>query len=375
MLNQAEHLRYSRQIFLDELGISGQQKLKKSSVAIVGMGGLGSPLALYLAAAGVGHLGIIDFDLVDVSNLHRQILHTDKFIGASKVESAIFALKARNPYIQITGHNVRLQRDNAMQILGSYDVVADCSDNFATRYLINDASVLLGIPNVYGSVFQFEGQVTIFGDKNGPCYRCLHPSLPPSDLIPSCAESGVLGILPGIIGTLQACEILKLLLGLDQLLIGRMILVNTLTTEWQTLTIPKNPDCPLCGESPTIDSLMEYNDICTSETSISVEELNMLRRQKSRFFLLDVRQENEAATLSMGANQQLSVDELPDRLQELNAKIEDRIVVHCQTGVRSKHAVKILQSAGYLQVESLEGGIIAWMGKYGNSVSSPDKDR
>ncbi len=375
MLNQAEHLRYSRQIFLDELGISGQQKLKKSSVAIVGMGGLGSPLALYLAAAGVGHLGIIDFDLVDVSNLHRQILHTDKFIGASKVESAIFALKARNPYIQITGHNVRLQRDNAMQILGSYDVVADCSDNFATRYLINDASVLLGIPNVYGSVFQFEGQVTIFGDKNGPCYRCLHPSLPPSDLIPSCAESGVLGILPGIIGTLQTCEILKLLLGLDQLLIGRMILVNTLTTEWQTLTIPKNPDCPLCGESPTIDSLMEYNDICTSETSISVEELNMLRRQKSRFFLLDVRQENEAATLSMGANQQLSVDELPDRLQELNAKIEDRIVVHCQTGVRSKHAVKILQSAGYLQVESLEGGIIAWMGKYGNSVSSPDKDR
>ncbi|MXW13427.1 MAG: molybdopterin-synthase adenylyltransferase MoeB [Rhodothermaceae bacterium] len=365
MLNQAEHLRYSRQISLSELGVSGQQKLKESSVAIVGAGGLGSPLAFYLTAAGVGHLGIIDFDIVDASNLHRQILHTDEFIGIAKLESALVALEARNPYVKITRHDVRLQRDNAMEILGNYDVVADCSDNFATRYLINDASVLLGIPNVYGSVYQFEGQITVFGDVNGPCYRCLHPALPPAGLIPTCAESGVLGVLPGVIGSLQASEVLKLLLGFGQPLIGRMALVDLLTSEWQTLKIQKDEACPICSESPTICTLVDYGDVCISEASINVTRLNMLRSQDIPIFLLDVRQAHEAAVLSMGANQQLSVDELPDRLHELSARLDDRIVVHCQTGVRSKHAVQILQNAGYLRAVSLEGGIIAWMDKYG----------
>ncbi len=361
MLNQAEHLRYSRQISLDELGVSGQEKLKESSVVIVGAGGLGSPLALYLAAAGIGHLGIIDFDVVGISNLHRQILHTDEFIGEAKLESALAALKARNPYVKITRHGVRLQRDNAMEILGNYDVIADCSDNFATRYLVNDASVLLDIPNVYGSVYQFEGQITVFGGAKGPCYRCLHPVPPPAGLIPSCAESGVLGVLPGIIGTLQASEVLKLLLGLGQSLIGRMILINTLTADWQTIVVPQKPDCPLCGESPTIDALMDYEELCPSIPSIQASELKLLKRSGLPFFLLDVREIHEASAVTMGADLQIPLDELSGRLSEITADFNDRVIVHCQKGIRSKHAVQLLQSAGYTQAASLDGGILAWM--------------
>ncbi|MCY3594389.1 MAG: molybdopterin-synthase adenylyltransferase MoeB [Rhodothermaceae bacterium] len=361
MLNQAEHLRYSRQISLNELGVSGQQKLKESSVAIVGAGGLGSPLAFYLTAAGVGHLGIIDFDIVDASNLHRQILHTDEFIGVAKLESALVALEARNPYVKITRHDVRLQRDNAMEILGNYDVVADCSDNFATRYLVNDASVLLGIPNVYGSVYRFEGQITVFGDTDGPCYRCLHPAAPPAGLIPSCAESGVLGVLPGIIGTLQASEVLKLLLGLGQSLIGRMILINTLAADWQTLAVPKKSDCPLCGESPTIDALMDYEELCPSIPSIQARELKLLKQHDLPFFLLDVREIHEASAMTMDANLQIPLGELSGRLSEITADFNDRVIVHCQAGVRSKHAVQLLQSAGYTRAASLDGGILAWL--------------
>ncbi len=365
MLSQAEHLRYSRQISLDALGVAGQQKLKESAVAIVGVGGLGSPLALYLTAAGVGHLGLIDDDVVGTSNLHRQILHTDEFIGTSKLDSSIAALKARNPYVRITRHDTRLQRKNAMQILRGYDIVADCSDNFATRYLVNDASVLLGITNVYGSVYQFEGQVSVFGDKNGPCYRCLHPIPPPAGLIPNCAESGVLGVLPGIIGTLQASEILKLVLDLEKSLIGRMALINILTAEWNTLALEKKTDCPVCGESPTIHALIDYEEFCPSIPEIHVQDLKKLRCRNLPFFLLDVRDLHEVSAMRMGADLQIPLEELPKRLSEITADFDDRVIVHCQKGVRSKHAVRLLQRAGYTRVASLEGGILSWMEQSG----------
>lgn len=360
-LNQSEHLRYARQITLEEVGIAGQEKLKTASVLVVGVGGLGSSLSLYLAAAGVGHLGLVDFDVVKKSNLHRQILHTDEFLEASKLDSALATLKARNPHVRVTLHNVRLQKENAMEILQGYDTVADCSDNFATRYLVNDACVLLGIPNVYGNVYQFEGQVTVLCNSDGPCYRCLHPNPPSAGLVPTCAESGVLGVLPGLIGILQANEVLKLLLNIGRPLIGRMTLINALDSEWKSLTLPKDDDCPLCGKSPTIKTLIDYEDLCGSAPHISAAELNTLKNSCTPFFLLDVRRADEAAAVSMGANQQIPVEFLPDRLSEIKANPDERIVVHCQTGLRSRRAVQILQNAGYPHAVSLDGGILAWM--------------
>ena len=360
-LNLSEHLRYARQIALEKVGIDGQEKLKTASVLVVGVGGLGSSLSLYLAAAGVGHLGLVDFDVVKKSNLHRQILHTDEFLEASKLDSAHATLKARNPHIRITLHNVRLQKENAMDILGGYDIVADCSDNFATRYLVNDACVILGIPNAYGNVYQFEGQVTVLCHSDGPCYRCLHPNPPPAGLVPTCAESGVLGVLPGLIGILQANEVLKLLLNIGRPLIGRMTLLNALDSEWKNLTLPKNDDCHLCGKSPTIKTLIDYEDFCGTAPHISAAELNILKESCTPFFLLDVRRTDEAAVVSMGADQLIPVESLPDRLSEIKATPNERIVVHCQTGLRSKRAVQILHSAGYPHAVSLDGGILAWM--------------
>ena len=360
-LNQSEHLRYARQITLDKVGIAGQEKLKDASVLVVGVGGLGSSLSLYLAAAGVGHLGLVDFDVVKKSNLHRQILHTDEFLEASKLDSALATLKARNPHVRITPHNVRLQKENAMDILQGYHIVADCSDNFATRYLVNDACVLLGIPNVYGNVYQFEGQVTVLCHSDGPCYRCLHPNPPPAGLVPTCEESGVLGVLPGVIGVLQANEVLKLLLEIGQPLIGRMTLLNALDSEWKSLTLPKNDDCHLCGKSPTIDTLIDYEDLCGTAPHISAAELNRLKKSCTPFFLLDVRRTDEAAVVSMGADQQIPVESLPDRLSEIKAAPNDRIIVHCQTGLRSRRAVQILHDAGYPHAVSLDGGILAWV--------------
>ncbi len=360
-LDQSEHLRYARQIALEKVGVTGQEKLKASSVLIVGVGGLGSSLSLYLTAAGVGHLGLVDFDVVSKSNLHRQILHTDEFLETSKLDSALTTLEARNPHIRITRHNVRLQKENAMDILRGYDIVADCSDNFATRYLVNDACVLLGIPNVYGNVYQFEGQVTVLCHANGPCYRCLHPTPPPAGLVPTCAESGVLGVLPGLIGTLQANEVLKLLLNIGQPLIGHMTLINALDSEWKKLTFPKNDDCHLCGKSPTINVLIDYEELCGTTPHISAAELSTLKNSRTPFFLLDVRRTDEAAATSMGANQQISVETLPDRLSEIKATSDERIVVHCQTGLRSRRAVQILHNAGYPRAVSLDGGILAWM--------------
>ena len=360
-LNQSEHLRYARQIALDQVGIAGQEKLKAASVLVVGVGGLGSSLSLYLAAAGVGHLGLIDFDVVKKSNLHRQVLHTDEFLEASKLDSALAALKARNPHTRITRHNVRLEKDNAMDILQGYQIVADCSDNFATRYLVNDACVLLGIPNVYGSVYQFEGQVTVLCHSDGPCYRCLHPNPPPAGLVPTCAESGILGILPGLIGVLQANEVLKLLLEIGRPLIGHMTLFNALGSEWKNLSLPKNDDCHLCGDSPTISTLIDYEDLCGTAPLISAAELNTLKNRSTPFFLLDVRRTDETAVVSMGADQQIPVESLPDRLSEIKAAPNERIVVHCHTGLRSRHAVQLLHNAGYHHAVSLDGGILAWI--------------
>ena len=360
-LNQSEHLRYARQIALEKVGIAGQEKLKTASVLVVGVGGLGSSLSLYLAAAGVGHLGLVDFDVVKKSNLHRQILHTDEFLEASKLDSALATLKARNPHIRITLHNVRLQKENAMDILGGYDIIADCSDNFATRYLVNDACVILGIPNAYGNVYQFEGQVTVLCHSDGPCYRCLHPNPPPAGLVPTCAESGVLGVLPGLIGILQANEVLKLLLNIGRPLIGRMTLLNALDSEWKNLILPKNDDCHLCGTHPTINTLFDYDDLCATAPHISAAELNTLKNSCTPFFLLDVRRSDEAAVVSMGADQQIPVESLPDRLSEIKATLNDRIIVHCQTGLRSRHAVQILHDAGYPHAVSLDGGILAWV--------------
>ncbi len=360
-LNQSEHLRYARQIALEKVGIAGQEKLKAASVLVVGVGGLGSPLSMYLAAAGIGNLGLVDFDVVKKSNLHRQILHTDEFLEASKLDSALATLKARNPHVRVTLHNVRLLRENAMEILQGYDIVADCSDNFATRYLVNDACVLLGIPNVYGNVYQFEGQVTVLCHSNGPCYRCLHPNPPPAGLVPTCAESGVLGVLPGLIGILQANEVLKLLLNIGRPLVGRMTLINGLDSEWKNLTFPKDDGCHLCGKSPTIKTLVDYEDFCGTAPHISAAELNTLKKSCTPFFLLDVRRVDEAAAVSIGANQQIPVESLPDRLSEIKANHDERIVVHCQTGLRSRRAVQILHNAGYPHAVSLDGGMLAWM--------------
>jgi len=361
MLTQSEQLRYARQSCLPEIGLSGQRQLQASSVAIVGMGGLGSPLALYLAAAGIGHLGLIDFDIVGPSNLHRQILHTDAFVGQSKIESAIRTLQERNPHVHITPHDVRLNPYNAIKILQNYDIVADCSDNFPTRYLVNDACVLLNIPNVYGSVYQFEGQLSIFADPDGPCYRCIHPAPPDQGLIPSCAESGVLGVLPGIIGTLQATEVLKLILNCGTPLVGQMLLIDTLAPRWETITLPRRVDCALCGESPTITTLMESPDLCESVPLMTIEEFSSLRCNRSSHFLLDVRQTEEASTLSMGAHQIIPVEELYERIPDIKANSDDHIIVHCQTGVRSIRAGQILRSAGFTYVKSLQGGILAWL--------------
>ena len=373
MLTSDEHLRYARQICLPEIGLSGQRKLKSSSVAIVGMGGLGSPVALYLAAAGIGHLGLIDFDVVGLSNLHRQILHTDAFIGQSKIESAVTTLKECNPHVHITPHNVRLNSKNAIDLLQNYDIVADCSDNFSTRYLVNDACVFLKIPNVYGSVYQFEGQLSILGLSDGPCYRCIHPIPPDQDLIPSCAESGVLGVLPGVIGTLQATEVLKLFLNCGRSLIGQMLLIDTLTSKWETVSIAKRFDCELCGESPTITTLREFTDLCESVDSMTVEEFRILRSSSTPFFLLDVRQTHEASELSMAASQIVPVEELSDRISEIHASINDQIIVHCQTGIRSIQATHILRNAGFKRVKSLQGGILAWL-QHKNDNPSPYQD-
>ena len=379
-LSTDEVQRYGRHLTLPEVGKSGQEKLKASSVLIVGAGGLGSPAAMYLAAAGIGRIGLVDFDTVEASNLQRQLLHGTSDVGRSKLASARDRLKDLNPHVEVELHETRLTSENALDIVDGYDIVADGTDNFPTRYLINDACVLTGTPNAYASIFRFEGQVSVFATPEGPCYRCAYPEPPPPGLVPSCAEGGVLGVLPGLVGTLQATEVIKMLLGIGEPLIGRLLLIDTLPMTFRTLKIQKNPDCPVCGDHPTQTELIDYEAFCgipaqngTDEPMATVPEttvtdLHARREAGTSPFILDVRKPREAEIASLGADQLIPVDELPDRLEELKATKDDEIVIHCRSGARSAKATQLLLDHGYTDVKNLAGGILAWSEEIDSSV-------
>src|SRR3954453_1190853 len=366
-LTNEEILRYSRHLIMPEVGMEGQLKLKAAKVLCIGAGGLGSPLALYLAAAGVGTLGIVDFDVVDFTNLQRQIIHTTADVGRKKLDSAEDKIKAMNPNINIVRYDTRLASANALEIFRDFDIVADGTDNFPTRYLVNDACVLTGKPNVYGSIFRFEGQVSVFGTEEGPCYRCLYPEPPPPGLVPSCAEGGVLGILPGLVGVMQATEAIKLILGAGEPLIGRLLLVDALAMRFRELKLRKDPDCPVCGTHRTITELIDYNEFCgirgeekpvdTQIPSISVEELKRRKDAGEHIFVLDVREPHEYQICNIGGYL-IPLNDLPKRVNELDSSRE--IVVHCKMGGRSAKAVAFLQQAGFSKVHNLAGGITAW---------------
>jgi sulfur-carrier protein adenylyltransferase/sulfurtransferase len=386
-LSNDEISRYSRHLILPEVGMEGQQKLKAAKVLCVGTGGLGAPLALYLAAAGVGTIGLVDFDTVDASNLQRQIIHSTATVGRLKVDSAEIMLKGLNPNLNVVKHNVMLTSANALEILKDYDVIADGTDNFQTRYLVNDACVLLDKPNAYGSIFRFEGQASVFATKEGPCYRCLYPEPPPPGLVPSCAEGGVLGILPGLVGVIQATEVIKLILGIGDTLVGRLLLVDALSMQFRTLKLRKNPDCPACGTHPTVTALIDYDQFCgiappaavgplevardkavgdaavvDGIPQISVEELKRRLDAKENFFILDVREPHEYPIANLGAPL-IPVGNLEKRVGELAAEKDRNIVVHCRSGARSQKAALILKNAGFSHVENLAGGILAWADK------------
>ncbi len=362
--------RYSRHLILPEVGMEGQQKLKAARVLCVGTGGLGSPLAFYLTAAGVGTLGLVDFDVVDASNLQRQIIHSTKDIGRKKLDSAEEKLTALNPAIKIVKHETMLTSANAMEILKDYDIVADGTDNFPTRYLVNDACVLLGKPNVYGSIFRFEGQASVFATKEGPCYRCLYPEPPPPGLVPSCAEGGVLGILPGLIGVIQATEVIKLILGKGDSLIGRLLLVDALTMRFRELKLRKNPECPVCGQNPTVTELIDYQHFCgiVPETpeeknvkngipQLTVKELKRRIDAGEDVYILDVREPYEYRIAHLGGTLIPQTD-VPNRLDEIDRDRE--IIVQCRSGVRSQRIAEFLKQQGYPRVANLAGGILAW---------------
>jgi molybdopterin/thiamine biosynthesis adenylyltransferase/rhodanese-related sulfurtransferase len=367
----AEELgRYARHITLPEVGLEGQRKLKAARVLCVGTGGLGSPLAFYLAAAGIGTLGLVDFDVVDASNLQRQIIHSTRDIGRKKLDSAAEKLTALNPALNVVKHETMLSSANAMEILKDYDIVADGTDNFPTRYLVNDACVLLGKPNVYGSIFRFEGQASVFAAENGPCYRCLYPEPPPPGLVPSCAEGGVLGILPGLVGVIQATEAIKLILGRGDALIGRLLLVDALGMRFRELKLRKNPECPVCGEHPTVTQLIDYQQFCgiappTSEEKavkngipqISVQELKQRIDAGDNIFVLDVREPYEYQIANLGGTL-IPMNDVPRRLDEIDRNRE--IVVHCLVGGRSQRVAEFLKQNGYERVSNLTGGIKAW---------------
>ena len=362
--------RYSRHLILPEVGMEGQQKLKAARVLCVGTGGLGSPLALYLAAAGIGTLGLVDFDVVDASNLQRQIIHSTKDIGRKKLDSAEEKLLALNPALKVVKHDTMLSSANALDILKDYDIVADGTDNFPTRYLVNDACVLLGKPNVYGSIFRFEGQASVFATKQGPCYRCLYPEPPPPGLVPSCAEGGVLGILPGLVGVMQATEAIKLILGKGESLVGRLLLVDALNMRFRELKLRKNPECPVCGTNPTVTKLIDYQQFCgilpeTKEEKtlkngipqLSVKELKRRRDAGEDVFVLDVREPYEYQIANIGGTL-IPQNDVPQRLAEIDRNRE--IVVQCRSGQRSQRIAEFLQQAGYQKVSNLAGGILVW---------------
>jgi adenylyltransferase/sulfurtransferase len=376
-LSKEEITRYSRHLIMPEVGMDGQLKLKQAKVLCIGTGGLGAPLGLYLAAAGVGRIGLVDFDKVDLSNLQRQILFDTNDIGRPKIEAATNRLRNLNPDIQIDNFETRLTSENALDILKDYDIVVDGTDNFPTRYLVNDACVILGKPNVYGSIFRFEGQITIFGYPGGPCYRCLYPEPPPPGLVPSCAEGGVLGVLPGIVGAIQAAETLKLIIGKGEPLVGRLLLFDALAMRFRELKLRKNPECPVCGGHPTITKLIDYEEFCgirgeesASPAQAVVPEISP-RELKSRLdrgddlFILDVREPHEFQICNLGGHL-IPLGELSRRVNELDSSRE--IVAHCRSGKRSAEAVEFLRSAGFRKVLNLKGGILAWSDEVDASV-------
>jgi adenylyltransferase/sulfurtransferase len=373
-LSQEEIKRYSRHLIMPEVGMDGQRRLKASSVLCIGAGGLGSPAAMYLAAAGVGRIGIVDFDVVDFSNLQRQLLHGTPDVGRSKLESAKTRLLALNPNVQVDTYETALSSENALDLFGPYDVILDGTDNFPTRYLVNDACVLSGKPNAYGSIFRFEGQASVFATSNGPCYRCLYPEPPPPGLVPSCAEGGVLGVLPGIVGVIQATEAIKLMLSIGEPLIGRFLIYDALKMRFRELKLRKDPECPVCGTNRTVTKLIDYEQFCgirpephvqteasLNEWEITPVELKRRLDSGDNLFILDVREPKEYQINRIQGSTLMPLGEIPRRYQELDRNRE--IVVHCKIGGRSAKAVDYLRTVGFTKVKNLRGGILEWIDK------------
>jgi|SRR5579862_104056 len=367
-LSKEEVLRYSRHLIMPEVGMEGQLKLKKAKVLCIGTGGLGAPLGLYLAAAGVGRIGLVDFDTVDFTNLQRQVLFGTSDVGRPKITAAADRLRNLNPEIQIDAYEAQLTSENALDLFKDYDIIVDGTDNFPTRYLVNDACAILGKPNVYGSIFRFEGQITVFGYPGGPCYRCLYPEPPPPGLVPSCAEGGVLGVLPGIVGTIQAAETLKLIIGKGEPLVGRLLLFDALAMKFRELKLRKNPECPVCGAHPTVTKLIDYVQFCgirgeeapstvTNIPEITPRDLKSRLDKGDDLYILDVREPHEYDICNLNGHL-IPLGELPRRVHELDSSRE--IVAHCRSGKRSAEAVEFLQKAGFRKIWNLKGGILAW---------------
>jgi sulfur-carrier protein adenylyltransferase/sulfurtransferase len=375
-LSKEEVLRYSRHLIMPEVGMEGQLKLKAAKVLCIGTGGLGAPLGVYLAAAGVGRIGLVDFDTVDLTNLQRQILFSTSDVGRPKIEAAADRLRGLNPEIQIDTFETRLTSENALELFKDYDIIVDGTDNFPTRYLVNDACVLLGKQNVYGSIFRFEGQVTVFGVPGGPCYRCLYPEPPPPGLVPSCAEGGVLGVLPGIVGSIQAAETLKLIIGKGEPLIGKLLLFDALVMRFRELKLRKNPECPVCGAHPTVTKLVDYAEFCgirgeeapapeITVPEIAPRELKARLDRGDDLFILDVREPHEYQICNLRGHL-IPLGDLSGRANELDSSRE--IVAHCRSGKRSAEAVEFLRKAGFRKVLNLKGGILAWSDEVDPSV-------
>src|SRR5580692_6229366 len=375
-LSKEEILRYSRHLIMPEVGMEGQLKLKSAKVLLIGTGGLGAPLGLYLAAAGVGRIGLVDFDVVDYTNLQRQVIHGTKDVGRKKLDSARDSMSDINPNVRIDGYDVALTSENAFEIFADYDMVVDGTDNFPTRYLVNDACVILKKPNVYGSIFRFEGQATVFAYPGGPCYRCLYPEPPPPGLVPSCAEGGVLGILPGIIGLVQATEAVKLILGVGESLVGRLMLYDALAMKFRELKLRRDPECPVCGDHPTITKLIDYQEFCgipqhTPEPAfvagdITPKEVKERLDRGEKFQFIDVREPHEYQICSIPGTKLIPLGELPKRLNELDPNAE--LVAHCKSGVRSGKAIDLLKQSGFKKLRNMKGGILAWSDQVDPSV-------
>jgi len=378
MLSNEEIARYSRHLIMPEVGMSGQRKLKAASILMIGTGGLGAPVGMYLAAAGVGRLGLVDFDVVDASNLQRQIIHGTKDVGRPKIASARDRIEDINPHVEIETHETRLTRENALRLFSNYDVIVDGTDNFPTRYLVNDACVLTGKPNVYGSIFRFEGQASVFWAERGPCYRCLYPEPPPPGLVPSCAEGGVLGVLPGIIGAIQATEAIKIVLGAPDILINRLVLFDAWRMRFRELKLRKNPECPVCGVNPTIKELIDYEDFCgvnqqPQETQSTMEEITATELKQrldngDDIQSIDVREPHEFDIARIPDSTLIPLAQVVNRMNEIDANRET--VVHCKMGGRSAKAIEALQRSGYTgRLINLKGGILGWSNEVDPSVA------